>query len=131
MPRHTNPVSVDNLAPLRRSLRALGDKSSLWLVRNVVKHAAEIVAEDAKHLQPLGTAPLGKRVVPERLRDSYRATTSGNTAFVKSPLAHAPIEEYRHGGPHAVNKALDAKADDVAKYLEQEFDKLARNQGWR
>lgn len=123
-------VRVDGLAALRRSLRAI-ESDSLTVVRQVVKHGAEIVANDAGPRQTRGTRPLGHRKVQQRLADSYRASTSGNNALVRSRLAHSPVEEYRRGGPHAVNKALDAKQDEVAQDLERGFDELARRNGWR
>src|SRR4051812_39396581 len=107
-----DPVKV-NIAPLRRSLRALGAKDGLAMVRGVVRQAAEIVAADAGPRQTRGTRPLGRRKVQQRLADTYRASTSGNNALVRSRLEHGPIEEYRRGGPHAVNKALDAKQAQV------------------
>jgi hypothetical protein len=125
-----DPIKVPNLAELRRSLRAL-DRESLRVVQQVTKRGAELVAKDAGPRQTRGTRPLGRRAAPRRLADSYRATTSGNNALVRNPLAHGPVEEYRRRGPHAVNRALDAKQDDVALELERGFDDLARSQGWR
>ena len=123
-------IRVDGLAELRRSLRAI-DRDAAKQVQAVTKRAAEVVATDAGHRQTRGTRPLGKRAVPQRLADSYRASTSGARGLIRSPLAHAPVEEYRRGGPHALNKALDAKQDEIEQLLEDGFDDLMRRNGWR
>lgn len=123
------PLVVEGLANYRRGLRET-DRDTLKLVQAVTRSGAEIVSAQASKNQPRGRRPMGKRKVPKRLADSYRATTSGNRGIVRSPLEHGPIEEYRRGGPHAVNRALDQKQHEVGDELARGFAVLARANGW-
>jgi len=125
-------IKVPDLYKMRRAMRAVG-KDALREVQGVTKRAAEVVAVQAGRNQPRGTRPLSDsyRGRKQRLADSYRASTSGARGLVRSKLLHGPIEEYRRGGPHAVNRALDAKQDEIADDLERSFDELMRRHGFR
>lgn len=133
-----DPVSVEGLGPLRKSLRGV-DKDAAKAVQAVTKAGAQIVATQAGRNAPRGTRPIPTSRRPQvRLADSYRASTSGNKGIVRSPLFHARIFEYRKSGTAAqmrgakpVDRALEATGAEIQRLLEREFDDLARRNGWK
>lgn len=125
-------VEVQGLRALRVSLRAV-DRAALREVQKVSKAAAQIVAEEARTNAPRRTGNLAA---------SLRGTTQGNAGIVRSPLPYAKVHEWGgtirpRGVPITikrsayVDRALDAKADQVGKALMDGFDRIARANGWR
>jgi phage gpG-like protein len=126
------PVVVGGIGDLRRSLRAT-DRDGLKAVQAVTKAAAQLVATDARQRAPRRTGALA---------DSIRATTSGNSGIVRSPLPYAKVHEYGgtirpRGVPITIKRsafvasALDDKAEEVGKALAAGFDALAVRRGWK
>ena len=130
-------VRVDGLTDLRRSLRAV-DKGALKEVQQVTKRAAQLVAAQAARNAPRGTQPIPPSRHPrQRLADAYKAGTRGSSGIVRNPLIYSRIFEYRRHGSlkemrhaHPVDRALDAKAEQVGQALARGFDELARRNGW-
>lgn len=74
-------VSIEGLAELRRDLQRAAQVDDLKELRDGLKDAADVVAQDAK------------RRVPSRsgaARGSVRATAGGNTAYVVGGRAKVP-----------------------------------------
>ena len=120
-------IRIENMREFRKSV----SPDTRKVIQEGTKRGAEVAAAEARRIQPRGTRPLGKRAVPKRLADSYVATTRGNAGIVRSPLAHARIEEFRRGGPGAVNEALDRKQDEIVGALARGLDDAVRIAGWK
>ena len=136
-PTSKNAVHVEGLQQLRRALRQIGRDEAMDAQR-VIREAATIVAEEAGRLAPRGTQPLGNRRPQKRLADAYVGTTSGARGIVRNPLPHASLFEYRKSGTPAqmaktrpVERAIEAKADDVLDRLAHGFDVIARIHGFK
>lgn len=125
-------VEVQGLKALRTALRTT-DRAALREVQKVTKAAAQIVAKEARKNAPRRTGDLAA---------SLRGTTQGNAGIVRSPLPYAKVHEWGgtiqpRGVPITikrsayVDRALDAKADQVGKALMDGFERVARANGWR
>lgn len=76
-----DPVRVEGLAELRRDLRKVGDVDTLRELRDGLKKAAGIVADDARRRVPSKSG---------RARSSVRAGASGNRAYVAGGKKSVP-----------------------------------------
>jgi phage gpG-like protein len=125
-------VRIEGYAELRRDLRALPREAGREFQKGF-KAGAEVVATAAR---PLAVRRTG------RLAESFRAGTSGNSAFVRSRLPYAGVQEFggviRPKGAAiaiaanpAVTRALDENADKIADTLGDGFDAAARRLGFR
>lgn len=74
-------IKVYGLAELRRALRRSEQMETLGDLRDGLKRAADVVAQDAKGRVQSRTG---------RARDSLRATAGGNTAYVVGGKANVP-----------------------------------------
>ena len=139
----TARVQVTGLAELRRDMKRAGEVEARGDLRDGLKAAAKVVADDAR-----GRVP----VVSGRARDSLRATAGGNKAYVVGGRSKVPYYGWldfgtrspRSGQPRSVGPwarsgsgpghgrfiyaALDARerqvADLVEKALSDALDKL-------
>jgi hypothetical protein len=133
-------VNVSGLAEVRRDLRRLGDAEELKEVRDALKHGAEIVAADARR-RVGGTG---------RTAASIRGTAGGNKAYVVGGKASVPYygwldfgsRKAKTGQPRSVGPwagtgkgplkgrfiypAIGAKSDEVARFVGQAIDRVAR-----
>ena len=130
-------IRVDGLADLRKALKAaemIEDRNAL---RDGLKKAADIVAQEAKRRVPTRTG---------RARDSIRATSGGNKAYVVGGKARVPYYGWldfgsrrpvsgqpRRVGPWAnsgvgpdqgrfIYPALDATEQEVASAVAEAVD---------
>lgn len=74
-------VRIEGLAELRRALKSTQDTTSLPELRDGLKDAAEIVADEARSRVPVRSG---------RARSSVRATSGGNVAYVVGGKARVP-----------------------------------------
>lgn len=134
-------VYVIGLAQLRRDLRKLGEAEELGEVRGALRKAADIVAADARRRVPVRTGTA---------RSSVRALVSGNRAFVAGGKKRVPYYGWldfgsrrpisgrsRSVGPwrgsgegptkgRFIYPAIDARMPDVAKFVGDAIDSIAR-----
>jgi len=130
-------VGIKGLADLRRAVKAV-DKAGLKAIQVTLKSGAELVADRTTELAPRGTTPIyPSRKFKTRLADSYKASTSGNRAVVRSAHPAAKIKEFRKSGTEAqmrqtrpVQRAIEREEERVAEHLAKEFDSLIRRSGW-
>lgn len=145
MPVDKLGVQVSGLREVRAALRRLGDTESLTDVREALKDAAGVVAEDARRRVPVRSG---------RARDSIRPTASGNRAFVQGGKASVPYYGWldfgsrqpisgrpRSVGPWAspaprgpeegrfIYPALDATRGDVVDALTEAIERAAHKEG--
>lgn len=126
-------VRVEGLADVRRSLSKLERSDESREVTRALKQGAVLVAQSAR---PYAARKSGK------LAGSFRAGSSGNTAFVKSRVPYAGVHEF--GGTikprgteikiratPAATRALESKEDRIVRLVEDALDDLARKYGWR
>ncbi len=135
---------VVGLAELRRDLRQLGDTEGLAEVRDALRSAARLVADDARRRIPVKTG---------LARDSVRPTVSGNRAFVRGGRTTVPYYGWldfgsrrpRSGQPRSVGPwaltgrgpdrgrfiyaAIDDRIDDVVRLVGNSLDAFARRKG--
>jgi hypothetical protein len=137
MPTARNAIEVEGLQQLRRALKAVEADAPKEL-RDVIKDAARIGAEQAGRNAPRGTQPLGNRRPQKRLADAYVGTTSGAKGIIRNPLPHAAIYEYRKSGTPAqmrgvkpVDRALESKVDEIADLLAEGIDAVMVRRGFR
>lgn len=138
-------AEVIGLAALRRDLRLLGDAEGLAEVRDGLREAARIVADDARRRIP---------VVTGLARDSVRPTVSGNTAYVRGGRSTVPyygwldfgVRTARRGQPRSVGPwtlsgggrppgrfiypAIDDRMPEVVELLAKKLDSVARRKGF-
>lgn len=144
MPGDRQGVQISGLREVRTSLRKLGDAEGLAEVRDALKEAAGIVAEDARRRIPVRSG---------RARDSVRPTVSGNRAFVAGGKASVPYYGWldfgsrqpisgrpRSVGPWAkpaprgpeegrfIYPALDATRSQVVDKIEEGLDAFNRKE---
>lgn len=126
-----NEIRVEGLASLRRSIRAY-DRGVLKEVQAVTKHAAMIVAVEARTLAPRQSGALAASIKPG---------TSGSAGIVRSPLPYASVVHYGgtispRGTPitfqrsNFVGRALDNKRGEVIADLSRGFNELAVRNGF-
>lgn len=84
MPTAKNAVKIDGLQSLRRNLKAV-DKDAAKEVQAVTRGAAEVVAVRARARAPRKSG---------RLAASIKATTSGASGVVRSPLPYANVQHW-------------------------------------
>lgn len=137
-------VRVEGLADLRRTLRKLEQVDDLAQLRDGMKAAADIVAQEAKSRVPVRSG---------RARDSIRATAGGNRAFVVGGKARVPYYGWldfgsrtpRTGNPRRVGPwtgsgvgpdkgrfiyaAIDAKERQVTEAVEKAVADAMRRLG--
>jgi phage gpG-like protein len=124
-------VRIEGLADLRRDLRKMAP-AVLKEMRDVLKDSATLVAGDAR---PLAAHRTGK------LAASYRPGTAGNSAFVRSRLPYAGVQEFGgriapRGTPitikatPAVTRSLDKNAERIVDKLGDGIDKVAARNGF-
>lgn len=144
MPIDRAGLQVSGIREVRSKLRALGDAEALGEVREALKDAAGIVADEARKRVPVRSG---------RARDSIRPTVSGNRAFVaggkatvpyygwldfgsRSPISGRPrsVGPWAHpapGGPELgrfIYPALEDTRDKVAKTLLDGIDAFAKKE---
>lgn len=124
-------IQVKGLKELRRDLRRT-DKEAVKEVRQTIRDAARIVAEEAGRLAPRG--PTGK------LAESYRGTASGTLGIVRSRLVQARFIEFgfhpRGGstfvpGREVIGRAIERSEGEVIEALGDGIDRAASRAGWR
>ena len=126
-------VRVEGLADLRRDLRKLDHLDERREVTRALKEGATAVAGTARVNAPRRTGALAA---------SYRAGASGNTAFVRSRLPYAGVQEFGgvirpKGTPveirpqKAVTRALESKEDVILQRVGDALDAVFRATGWR
>lgn len=125
-------VRVEGLADLRRDLRKLEHLEERREVTRALKGGAKVTATAAR---PFVRSRSGK------LAGSYRAGAAGNTAFVRSRLPYAAIQEFGgtirpKGAPitirpqKAVTRALASKEDTIVQKVSDALDQVFRAAGW-
>lgn len=138
------PVEVTGLRELRRDFRRVEDPESLTELRVGLKAAAEIVAAEARSRVPSKSG---------RARASVRATSGGNSVFVKGGKASVPYYGWldfgsrtpKRGNPRSVGPwsgsgvaagkgrfiypAIDAKQVQVAQAVETAMDRALHRRG--
>jgi hypothetical protein len=126
-------VRVEGLADVRTSLRKLERTGERKEVTRALKEGAQLVARTAGPFAPKRSG---------KLAASYRAGASGNSAFVRSRLPYAGVQEFGgtirpKGSPvviraqPAVTRALASKEDAVAEKVGDALDAVFRAAGWR
>ena len=126
-------VRVEGLAELRRDLRAMGLKAEGRGLTRALREGAEEVRKAAGPLAPRRSGALA---------ESYRAGAAGKSAYVRSRLPYAAVQEFGgvirpKGTPitirsrAAVTRALANKEEVVVECLADAIDRLARQHGWR
>jgi len=138
-------VHIVGLRELRRNLREVGDVEELVEVRNALRSAARIVADDARRRVPVRSG---------LARDSIRPLVSGNRAFVAGGKAKVPYYGWldfgnrrpvsgrpRSVGPWAgsgkgpkggrfIYPAIDAKIDQAAELISVALNTIHKRQGF-
>jgi hypothetical protein len=128
MPDLEGVVAVEGLAEFRRDLRRM-DPALAKGLRESIKDAARIVAEEAESRAPVGRTGL--------LKSKIRPRVKGDTGLVvalakrKSPkypsgYPYAKRIEYQDGGVRGfLRPALVAKQDEVIERMDKILDDLA------
>ena len=88
-------IRVTGLADLRRDLRRAGDMENLRELREGLRDAADVVAQEARTRVPVRSGAA---------RDSIRATAGGNTAYVKGGKARVPHYSWLDFGSRTPNR---------------------------
>jgi hypothetical protein len=138
-------VTVEGLATVRRQLADLGNAEARAELRDGLKAAAEVVAEDARQRVPKGETG--------RTRASVRATAGGNRAFVRGgrstvkhygwldfgvrtpitgrPRSVGPWAESGRGprGGRFIYPALEATRNEVVERVDGAMSKAVRALG--
>lgn len=126
-------IRVEGLADVRSSLRKLDNMDTRREVTRALKAGATIVATTARPNAPRRSG---------RLAASYRAGAAGNTAFVRSRLPYAGVQEFGgvirpKGAPitirprGAVTRVLVSKEDAIVERVSDALDDVFRSAGWR
>lgn len=104
-------TSIQGLREMDQALTALGDSTRKSVLRRVLKHTLEPVAETAAALAPRGTRPAGRRVrladsirIKSRLKSrvskaryaKYGRSPYGAMMFVGPSVPHAHLIEFGH-----------------------------------
>lgn len=127
----TDPVKVEGLKELRRSLRQVSGPEAGKAIQRANKAAAEVVAAAARQRVPVRTG---------RARSTVRATATQSVASVKFGGARAPyapwldyggrvgrnkttVRPFKRGG-RIIYPALDAERPQVIATYERELDNL-------
>ena len=127
-----NTVQIEGLKELRRDLRRMELKAEGRGLTKALKVGAEKVAEGARPLAPRRTG---------KLSASYRAGAAGTTAFVRSRLPYAGVQEFggtirpkggavKIMGRTAVTRSLRSKEDVIVDLVSDAIDQLALKHGW-
>lgn len=135
-------IRVTGLADLRRDLRRAGDMENLRQLRDGLKDAADVVAQEARSRVPSRTGAA---------KDSIRATAGGNTAYVRGGRARIPYYGWldfgtrtpNRGNPRSVGPwsatgkgpssgrfiypAIDAKERQIAELVEDAVNRALNN----
>lgn len=90
------PVRVQGLAELRRSLKAIRPELVAEL-RKAEAQAATVIAEDAARRAPRGTRPLPKNR-KRRLHETVKPLIRGTKIYVGATAAQAPHANVNHWG---------------------------------
>lgn len=138
-------IRVEGLRELRRALNQAGDIEDSTALRLGLKSAAEVVARDARGRVPSRTG---------RARDSIRATSGGNRAYVVGGKARVPYYGWldfgsrrpvagrsRHVGPwkgsgvgpqkgRFIYPALDSTESEVVRIIATSVDQALRALGF-
>lgn len=126
-------IRVEGLADVRKSLRKLENMETRREVTRALKAGATVVASSARPNAPRRSG---------RLAASYRAGAAGNSAFVRSRLPYAAVQEFGgtikpKGTPftirpqRAVTRALSSNEDTVVEKVSDALDVVFRAAGWR
>lgn len=118
---------------MRTSLRKLENMDTRREVTRALKEGASVVATTARPLAPRRSGELAA---------SYRAGAAGNSAFVRSRLPYAGVQEFGgvirpKGTPitirpqQAVTRALSSKEDSIVEKVADALDDVFRAAGWR
>lgn len=119
-------IRVDGLADLRRALRKVEQLDDLAVLRDGLKRAADIVAQDARSRVPTRTG---------RARGSIRATAGGNKAYVVGGKARVPYYGFldfgsrtpRSGQPRSVGPwANSGSGPDKGRFIYPALDAKER-----
>ncbi len=134
-------IRVEGLRELRTVLRRVNDPDGLAELRRGLKDAAEVVARDAKSRVPVRSGAA---------RDSIRATSGGNRAYVVGGKARVPYYGWLdfgtrypvRGNPRSVGpwsgsgvgpekgrfiyKAIDENEREIAMTIERALDQALR-----
>ena len=124
-------VRVEGLAELRKDLRAM-QPDARREVTKALKEGAQLVARAAR---PLAARRSGA------LAGSFRPGAAGNTAYVRSRLPYAAVQEFGgvirpKGGvvniePHpAATQALHDKEEQIVDRIGDAIETVARRHGW-
>ena len=124
-------LHVDGLKDLRKALKQAGP-DSVKALQYGLRAGAEIVAQRAEQLAPVGTRPKPPGV--PHLRDTIRAGTAGAYARVYSNAVYAnPIHwgwPRRHIKPHPfIEEAIDDKQDEFVAAIDERLGALYRRLG--
>lgn len=138
-------LRIEGLAEARRALRNLGDLETLGEVRDGLRAAAGIVADEAKSRVPTRSGAAA---------GSIRPTVGGNKAYVVGGRASVPYYGWldfgsrnprtgnpRSRGPWAgsgtgpprgrfIYPAIDAKGAEVAEAVAKGIDKVIKREGF-
>lgn len=118
-------MRVQGLRELRRVVPELKPP-----LREVMRGAAKLVADEAASLAPYRTG---------RLAASIRGSTAGDRGIVRSALPYAAVYEYgdvrvrnRAGGRglRYVGRAMEQKQEQVIEAIADGFDDVARRNGF-
>lgn len=124
-------VRIEGLASLRRDLRAM-QPAARKEVTKALKEGAKIVAQ--------ASGPLAARKTGT-LAGSFKAGAAGNSAFVRSRVPYAAVQEFGgtikpKGTPFtiranpSVTRALELKEDAIVEKVGDAIDVVARRHGW-
>lgn len=125
-------VRIEGLADLRRDLRRAEPRVRRE-VTQALKEGAVVVAAAASPLAPRKSGTLAA---------SYRAGAAGNSAYVRSRVPYAGVQEFGgvirpKGSPvrirpqPAVTRALSLKEDSVVDAVGDALDGVFARTGWR
>jgi hypothetical protein len=130
-------ADADALRKFRRDLKQLDAEADKEL-RDAMKGAGKLVAEEAGRLAPVGTRPIPRDRVPrKRLSQAYTAGTKGGRVVVRNRLPHAAIVEFRKTGTAAqlrnvapIQRAAEKLADRVREEVGDGLERAAQRVGW-
>ena len=139
------PVQVTGLREIRSDLRKIGDTERLQELRDGLKNAAGVVADDAQQRVPTKSG---------KARRSVRALVSGNNAFVAGGKRTVPYYGWldfgtrrpRTGQPRSVGPwtgtgsgpaegrfiypAIEATEPEVVRLIDQAMGRALRRKGF-
>ncbi len=131
--RDSITVRIEGLGQLRRDFRAIGGPALQRELRSVLLRAATIAAGQASAFAPRRTGQLAA---------SIRPGARGTTAYVRSSLPYAGVQEFggtirprgtpmHIRGRHFVGRAVDHQADTIVDAIGDGIDRLAVAHGFR